>query len=390
MTDKVSPKTKFQFFNVFFVSLAHLIHDIYTSFLAPVQSLIMENLSINYTSFGFLSVIQRLPNLLNPYIGILAERLRIRYLMILAPTVTAITMSLIGMAPTYTFLLILMFTSGLSSMMFHVPTPEMVKHVSGKSTGRGMSFYMVGGELARTIGPLIVIGAVELWGFKGIFRLIPMGLVSSIILFFRFRHVDLRKEFPHEREKGSYTKAFRNFLPLLIIIIGISFSRGFMKSCFTYYLPGYLSESGSSLWMAGISLSLIYFSGTLGTFLSGTISDFIGRKRTLLILTLVSPLLMWTFILFGDQYTIPLLIIIGFFLLAQTPVFLAVIHEQKTDHLPFINGIFMTNNFLAGSITTLATGFAFDTIGYELSFKLSASVAFLAFPFALMLKKTRN
>ena len=98
--------------------------------------------------------------------GILAERIRIRYLMIAAPSVTAITMSMIGLAPTYSFLAILMLVSGISSSSFHVPTPVMIKHVAGDKTGRGMSFYMVGGELARTLGPIIVIGAVGSGGLR--------------------------------------------------------------------------------------------------------------------------------------------------------------------------------------------------------------------------------
>ncbi len=378
---------KFQSFDVVLISLVHHIHDIYTSFLAPVQTLLIEKLAINHTLFGLLAVIQRLPNLFNPFMGILAERVRIRYLMIIAPSITAIAMSLIGLAPTYSFLAVLMLVSGISSSMFHVPTPVMINHVAGNKTGRGMSFYMVGGELARTLGPIIVIGAIELWGFNGIFRLIPMGLVSSVILFLRFRTVDLRRDFPREGSSGRYKKAFREFLPVLLLIAGISFTRGFMKSCFTYYLPGYLEEEGYSLWIAGISLSLVYLSGTVGTFLSGTLSDFIGRRNTLLIFTLVSPVLMGLFILAGPMATYPLLILIGFFLLAPTPVFLTVIHKRKTDHLPFTNGIYMTTNFLVGSLTTLITGISFDHLGNEVTFRLAALVAFLAVPFAFYFRE---
>lgn len=373
---------KFQSFDVVIISLVHHIHDIYTSFLAPVQTLLIEKLSINHTLFGLLAVIQRIPNLFNPFMGILAERLRIRYFMIFSPAVTAIAMSLIGIAPTYSFLALLMLVSGISSSMFHVPTPVMINNVAGNRTGRGMSFYMVGGELARTLGPIIVIGAIELWGFDGIFRLMPMGLVSSLILFLRFRKVDLRKEVSHEESKGKYQKVFREFLPVLLMIVGISFSRGFMKSCFTYYLPGYLEEEGYSLWIAGISLSLVYLSGTAGTFLSGTLSDILGRRNTLLTLSIVSPILMGLFILAGPAATFPLLLLIGFFLLATTPVFLTIIHKQKTEHLAFINGIYMTTNFLVSSLTTLIAGIAFDRLGNEITFRLAAVLALFAIPVA--------
>ena len=386
----MSHSKKFKSTDVLLISLAHHIHDIYTSFLAPVQSIIIEKLSINYTLFGLLSVIQRIPNLFNPYWGILAERIRIRYLMIFAPAVTAVAMSLIGIAPTYIFLAILMLVSGTSSSMFHVPTPVMIKHVSGNKTGRGMSFYMVGGELARTLGPIIIIGAVELWGFEGSFRLMPMGIVASVILFLRFRHVDLRKDFSHEEERKSYRSIFNKFLPTLLIIIGISFTRGFMKSCLTYYLPGYLKDEGYSIWIQGIALSVVYLSGTAGTLFSGTLSDYFGRKNTLLLLTIISPILMLLFIYLGRYFTFPVLLLVGFFLLAPTPVFLAMIHTIKTDHLPFINGLYMTSNFLVGSITTLITGYAFDHLGNTVTFRLAALIAFLSIPVVLLFKEKKS
>lgn len=383
----MSENKKFQNKDVLLISLAHHIHDIYTSFLVPVQSIIIEKLSINYTLFGLLSVIQRLPNLFNPYMGILAERIRIRYFMIFAPAVTAVSMSLIGLAPTYSFLAILMLVSGISSSMFHVPTPVMVNHVSGDKTGKGMSIYMVGGELARTLGPIIIIGATDLWGFEGTFRLIPMGILASAILFIRFRHVDLRKDFQHEEKKNMYGRVLRKFLPTLLIIVGISFTRGFMKSCMTYYLPGYLKDAGYTLWIQGIALSVVYLSGTVGTLFSGTISDHIGRKKTLFILAVVSPLLMLLFIFLNEKFTFPLLLLIGFFLLAPTPVFLALIHNFKTDHLPFVNGLYMTSNFLVSSITTLITGYAFDTIGNAATFRIAAFVALSAIPLVLLVKE---
>ena len=67
---------------------------------------------------GSLSVIQRIPSLFNPFIGILAEKVRVRYFVIFAPAVTTIAMGLIGVAPSYTVLAVLLFVSGISSTFF--------------------------------------------------------------------------------------------------------------------------------------------------------------------------------------------------------------------------------------------------------------------------------
>ena len=189
---------KFQFGNVFTIATAHLLHDIYTSFLAPILPLLVEKLSMSLSMVGLLSVIQRIPSLFNPIIGILAEKMRIRFLVIFAPAITTISMSLIGVAPGYIILAVLLFISGISSTLFHVPAPVMIKQVSGPRLGKGMSYFMLGGELARTLGPLIIVAAVETWGLDGSLRLIPFGIIASAVLYFRLKDIEIRKDFTKE------------------------------------------------------------------------------------------------------------------------------------------------------------------------------------------------
>jgi hypothetical protein len=40
----------------------------------------------------------------------------------------------------------------------------MIKQSSGEETGKGMSYFMVGGEFARTLGPILITAAVSWWG----------------------------------------------------------------------------------------------------------------------------------------------------------------------------------------------------------------------------------
>ncbi|MEA2095582.1 MAG: MFS transporter, partial [Candidatus Cloacimonadota bacterium] len=123
-------KKKFQFGNVLTVSFAHLSHDIYSAFLAPLLPLLISKLGISLSMAGFLDVVRKLPSLFNPLIGLMADRICVRYFVIFAPAITGIAMSLLGIAPTYIVLLILLFIAGISNTLFHVPSPVMIKHVS--------------------------------------------------------------------------------------------------------------------------------------------------------------------------------------------------------------------------------------------------------------------
>lgn len=377
----------FKSVDVMAITIAHHIHDIYTSFLAPLKEILSDTFGLNNTLFGSLAVAQRIPTLLNPFIGILAEKVRIRYLMIVSPTITAIAMSLIGSVSSYYSLLALVFISGISSMLFHVPTPVMMRQVSGNRIGKGMSYYMMGGEFARTLGPIVVLAAIDIWGFHGMFRLIPAGLVSSIILFFRFKDVDIRKNFKKLPDEGSHISTVKKHFKLFGLISLVTLFRGAMKSAFTYYLFGYLNEVGWSTWLSGIALSTIYLSGTVGVFITGRVSDIIGRRLVLLIVSIVSPVLMWVFIISNGIAAFPLLVAIGFFLLAPTPVFLSMVNSIESKHITFLNGIYMTSNFLMSAVATMLAGFAFDLFGYQPSFILAAVIALLAIPTVLFLPK---
>lgn len=378
---------KFDLTSVLTITLSHHIHDIYTAFLPALQKIILETFLINNRLFGLLSVIQRIPTLFNPFIGILAEKVRIRYLMISAPTITAISMSLMGNVSSYTSLAVLIFISGIGSSLFHVPTPVMMKAVSGSKAGVGMGFYMFGGEFARTVGPVIAAGALDIWGFSGMFRLIPAGLISSALLFYRFRNTDLRKNFnPSVKSEGSYIKVFRTHLGILLPIALVTFVRGGMKSIFTYYLIGYLSKLGWGNWKAEFGLSVIYLTGTAGSFLSGVISDYIGKRSTLILSALLPPVFILIFLYFQIQVSMVLLGIIGFFLLANTPVFLSVVNSIKSKHVTFLNGIYMTSNFLMSALATILTGTGLDLISdYNLTLKIAAIIALFAVPIVIFM-----
>ena len=147
-------KNNFQSRKVITISAAHFFHDIYGAFLAPLLPLLIAKLGLSLSMAALLDVARTGPALFNPFIGLLADRICMKYMVIAAPAVTATTMSLLGVAPSFPILFFLLIVSGVSAVVFHVPGPVMIKHYSGDRTARGMSFFMFGGELARTVGPL--------------------------------------------------------------------------------------------------------------------------------------------------------------------------------------------------------------------------------------------
>ncbi|MBW1744737.1 MAG: MFS transporter [Deltaproteobacteria bacterium] len=170
---------RFETGQVLTVASGHFVHDVFTSFLAPWLPLLIEKLSLSLALAGSLTVFLRIPAIFNPIIGVIADRVDMRWMVIAAPAVTAVCMSLIGLAPSYGVVCVLLSTAGFSAAVFHVPGPVMIARVSGSQVGKGMSFFMAAGEFARTVGPLVAVAAVALWGFEGSYPVMIIGLIAS-------------------------------------------------------------------------------------------------------------------------------------------------------------------------------------------------------------------
>jgi len=377
---------KFQLPHVLSISLAHFIHDVYSFFLSPILPLLIEKFSISYFSAGLLDFTRRFPSILNPFIGMYISRYRIKYFVIFTPAITATSMSLLGLAPHYTVLIVLLLVMGISNAFFHVPGPVMIKTFAGDRMGKGMSFWMVGGELARTLGPVVIVGAVSLWGLEGTWRLIPFGVLASLWLWYRFRNMEIEKKKGEQKETG-FKKTLREHMWLFILLGGIIFFRAIMKMAIINFLPTYLKETGKSLWFGGISLSVFQIAGAVGTYFAGNLSDKMGRMQTLLVVTLVTPVTVLLFVYAKGFWVFPILILMGFFMLASGPVLLALVMDKATRHHSFMNGIYMTLTFVSASISTLLVGMMGDWFGLIETYKISAYLAFLAIPFVLVLSR---
>ena len=386
MTD---PK-KFQSGNIAVISLAHMLHDIFSSFLAPILPLLIDKLKFSYSLAGLLTIFQRGPSLLNPIIGLIADKLPVRYLLITAPAITAISMSFLGLAPNYFVLVVLLLVMGISASLFHVPAPVMVRKIAGNKVGKAMSIFMLGGEFARSLGPLVILGAVSVWGLEGTWKLIPFGLAASVVLYFKLNKIRISDEFKDEKTPGSIKSTLIKYLPLFVGVTGITFFNSIVKASMTYFLPTFITSQGESIWLGGISFSILQFAGAAGTLASGTISDRIGRRNTLLIATIISPILMLLFIYVqGGVFTFLLLVMLGVFLFGTTPVIMAEINDVKSERSAFLNGIYMTINFGSGAITIMIIGAMADIFGLEESFLISAIFGFFAIPFVYKFSNKR-
>jgi len=376
--------------NVVTISAGHAVHDTYSAFLPPLLPAFIESMSLTKAEAGLLTVFVQAPSLTQPFIGYLADRVSLRYAVILTPAVTATAMSLLGVAPTYAVLALWLTVSGLSSAVLHSVGPVIAGRLSGKRLGHGMGIWMVGGELGRTLGPLLIAGYFVIWPDTLAHTPLLMigGWLTSLILFFRLRDVGGR---PSNLEHGlPWRQALRAMGPLLVPLVGIVSVRAFMSSALTTYLPTLLAEEGAELWLAGISLSVLEAAGVAGALLGGSLSDRLGRRVILLVSLLITPLLMVAFLATSGWLRFPLLLLMGLTSLSVTPVVMALVQESLPQNRALANGIYMSLSFVIRSGVVVVVGAMGDLWGMSPAFLACAVITLLGLPFLLLLPTARR
>ncbi|MBU8848711.1 MAG: MFS transporter [Desulfobacterales bacterium] len=375
---------KFQTGRVALVSFSHFIHDMYTSFLAPLLPIIIEKLSLTLSQAGLLSTVMQIPALLNPFIGLFADNKGLaRWLVVLAPTLTAIPMSLILHASSYYILLVMLFFAGISVALYHVPSPVLIAKYSGGKKGRGMSIFMTGGESARALGPMFAVAAVSFLGEDHFYAVMGFAVLTSVLLYFT---LEKEEEKTSLKRNGSLKTSFHEIKHVLIPLSGILSARSFMHASMGVFLTVFVERQTGSLWYAGAALALYEAFGVAGVLSAGTFSDWLGRQRVLFWVLMVAPVAILIFVFSTGILKILMLAVTGFTVLSTTPVMLAIIQENAKHNPSAANGLFMMISFAVRSIAVVLAGIIGDLAGLENMFIVSAVIGFCAIPFLLKLE----
>ena len=369
---------------------AHFLHDVMTAFLAPLLPLLIAKHGLSYFFASLLDFFHRLPSLFNPLLGAAIDRSGTAKLAVaVCPGAAAVTMCLLGIAPTYSYLVLLLLTGGVAVAALHVSTPALVAEVAGRRVGLGMSLFMVGGELARTVGPLIAVPALLGLGLEGLWQLIPVALLGSVLLGWQLR--TLPASVPSATTKAfgpfiSVARVWKRMHRLLLLVAGIMTARAFLSTAPVLFLPTLLSAEGKSFWIANGALAVFQLGGACGTLLGGLLSDRLGRVRVLAATVTSAPLLMVLFLLAPNGWQLAVLALLGFAALATTPVLMAVTLEHAGQDRAVANGSFMLVSFAVRSTVVMLVGVLGDYLGMRWAFFIGAILATLGLPLVVLLR----
>jgi MFS transporter, FSR family, fosmidomycin resistance protein len=369
------------------MSFGHFVHDTYPAFLAPLLPLLIAKHDLSLGAAGLLLSVLRWSALIQPFLGVLADRQDVRYWIILGPTVTALGMSLLGLAPNYVSLVVLLALAGLSHAAFHPAGGSQVTRFSGRNWGMGTSFWMTGGELGRAVGPLFIVACVDAVGLEMSWITLVPAVIASLLLYVRLgsgQRLRLGSKPP------NLWLAVKQAGRPLLVLAGIIILRNLGSASFTFFFPTYITSIGGSLAYGALALTVFELAGAAGAFAGGTLSDSYGRRSIMAISTAISgPLLFAVFMVSEGPWQLGILVVTGLISFASAPVQMVLVQELLPNNRSSAMGIMMFLGLEGTILATVAVGFVADHVGLGPTLAGAMLISTLPLPLVFMLPETR-
>jgi FSR family fosmidomycin resistance protein-like MFS transporter len=366
------------------VALAHGVNDAYASFLHPLLPRIMERLGLSIALAATLAMALSLAaSLLQPLMGYLSDRYGKRAFVVLGPILSAVFLSLLGVAPTFGILMTFLLLGGLGSAVFHPPAASMAARISeGKGSGLRMSVFSLGGSAGWAVGPLVAVGLVGVVGLEGLWIAMIPGILVALVV---FPLLPPGGGTDAARLPPSPGKVLRRLRGPLGLIFFISVVGAFAQRVFLTMVPIITARAGVSEATGALVLSLYLGTQTLGTLVGGILSDRMDRGRLMALLTFLAfPVyLLAVGLPPGEAPAYVFACAAGFFGMAMMPAIVVKAQELLPDSAAVGSGIVMGLAWGVGSLGVLGTGALGDWIGPRSAAMVSMPVLLIGTVLAL-------
>jgi FSR family fosmidomycin resistance protein-like MFS transporter len=357
--------TKPLFSKTAYLALGHFVTDLYPAFLPPLLPLLIDKFQISFTSASLLAMVLSFSaSLTQPLFGFLFDRLGGRKMIIFGPVVAGLSLSLIGLAPHYSFLIILLILGGLGVSSYHPEAAALTASLSGRRKTWGMSIFMLGGNLGYSLGPFFILMIVTVLGLEwSFFASLPAIGLAWIL----HKHAPLA-------EKASTMiptsgAKIESSLNRRVLSFGVLFSLVVLRvtailSLITF-LPMIQKLRGFSLIAAGSSNTVVMASGAIGGVIGGYLADRVGRKNIILTSFILTIPVFLAFYYWRGPMSFFILALLGFLFFLSEPSCIVLAQELVPQKARTASGLIMGMAWGLAGWGVLGTGALADVIGIE-------------------------
>ena len=326
---------------LFALSLVHFIGDFYGSFLNPLLPLFVDKLGLTLTQVGFLAGLSRfLAFVVQPTAGYIADHYRTRFFVIGGPLLASLFMPLIGVAPSFPVLLLLVSMASIGVSMFHPTSAGMVPQYAGDHAGLSMSFFNMGGTLAFGLGPVFIAFFVQTYGLHASPWTMVFGL-ALVGFLFRLIPVPASEGLAKFGFMGSMREAFGSVWKPILVLWAVMVLRSFAGQTFITFLPIHYAREGFSLIAIGTVVSLFSVAGALSGVLAGHLSDRFGYKPVFFLTHAMAAPSLFLLLFLPARLAFAGAFVAGFFVMASLPLGVTMAQEIAPKGKSMVSSLMM-------------------------------------------------
>ena len=365
---------------LFLATLSHFCVDSYAILLAPLLPLVNERLGLSLAYAGFLGTITSLCNLSQPLMGLWADRMRRRYLIVSGALLAALFSPLLGIAPNYAVLVVVLALGGLGVSAFHPQAFSLAGELSGHRRSFGLALFIFGGTMGLGLTPLWAPYFVTRSGLESLPLATLPGLVAALLLV-KFIPLD-NPQAQRRRPASLWASLEPQALPLLLITLVVVL-RSITAMGFAFYLTMLGKERGLSLVEGAIPLAVYNISGVVGSLIVGYMADRINPKPLVWGSIFLAAPALYGYVHADGAMGYLFLVVGGGLIMASNSVLVAMAQELSPDNSSLASSLPLGFSWGLASLTLPLIGYAADHIGVAQTLKYlalsSIFPAFLAF-----------
>jgi len=365
------------------VTLSHFCVDSYATLLAPLLPLLRANLELSLAQTGFLGTIVSICNISQPLMGIWADRMARRWLVVGGLALATIFAPLMGIATNYLSLVGILAMGGIGVAAFHPQVFSLAGELSAPHRSFGLALFIFGGTLGLGLAPLWAPTYTNYFGLEALPYVSIPGLLFLLLLL-RFIPLD-NPNFADGQSNAQWRNLGDQAGPLCLIT-AIVILRSVTGLGFGVFLALLAQERGLSLVDGGIPLGIYNIAGVVGALAVGYLADRIDPKPLVWGSLLLSVPPLYAFIFAnGALVSNVLLFVGGGLLMSSNSIMITLAQELSPENSGLASSLPLGFSWGLASLTLPVIGYFGDQIGVAETLKYLALLPILTAGLAFFL-----
>jgi FSR family fosmidomycin resistance protein-like MFS transporter len=371
---RVRPHTKL----IALLALGHLVIDTNQGSLPAVLPFLKAAHQLSYAQAATIVLMASLTSsIIQPLFGYLSDRTTRRWILPTSIVLSGVGLALLGVAPGYGSVLMLVMLMGLGVAAWHPEGYKMATGVAGDRKATALSWFSLGGNLGIALGPPLITALITAYALPGTLAMLLPSLAVGVLVLAAVPLLSEASAAPARPGPAAARAEMPRAMALLITVVTI---RSWATMGFVTFVPFYyLDVLGAGPHVVGTLLFVFLGAGALGTVLAGPLAD---RWGPLNFMRWVFPaaipfglLFLWS----SGAMAYVMLGLFGALLTASFSVSVVLAQAYLPRHAGLASGLIVGFAIGAGGLGVTALGWVADYYSVRTALQISAVMPLAAF-----------